>query len=284
MKKLLVPSLCLASLSSFAAFDTPEAAVAALAAAEAAGKAPALAEFLPATYQKDLTDVIQLFGNKMDPAVWAGATDLLATAGKTLAPKAEFLVGDDVAEADRPDRAKSVSNVLTSLSTLMASDTVKLDNLKTTSSVGLYDAIVSVIMPLAGQTPADPENFKVVKSEKLESGDVRLTFANDALVKTFDGDLAAKTIDFRSVEGCWIPSDMADGWTESMNSAKEALNGLNFTSTEGQQMKSQLLMALPSLKMGIQQLGAATSKEDLQQKGAMLLMPLMMLGGGNIGL
>lgn len=286
MKKLLASSvLGVLAVSAFAKFDSPEAAIAAIAAAEAADKGLPLSELLPESYQKDLTGIVNLFATKMDGEVWTSATDLLATAAKTLSSKAEFLVDDDVAAADRPDQVKSISTGLVALSQILGSDTVKLENLKTTSSMKLIESIVDVALPLVADAPTsikNPDNFKVLNSEKLDNGDVRVTFANDSFATTF-GDGDGNSVVFRPVEGCWIPADMADGWTESMSTAREALGKLDFTSTEGQQLKSQLLMMAPSLKMGIAQLANVQSKDQFQQSAGMMLLPLLMGVGGGAG-
>ncbi len=283
MKKLLSSAvLGVLAVSAFAKFDSPEAAIAALAAADSANKAPPLSDLLPESYQKDLTGIVNLFATKMDGEVWTSVTDLLSTAAKTLSAKADFLVGDDVAAADRPGQVKSLSTGLVALSQVLGSDTVKLENLKTTSSMTLIESIVDVALPLAsGTSVTNPDNYKVLNTEKLDNGDVRVTFANSSFAETF-GDDESNSVVFRPVEGCWIPADMADGWTESMNTAREALGKLDFTSTEGKQLKSNLLMMAPSLKMGIAQLSNAQNKDQLQQSAGMLLMPLLMMGG-NMG-
>ena len=284
MKKLLVSTvLGVLSVSAFAKFDSPEQAIAALAAAEATNKAPPLTDLLPESYQKDLTGIVNLFATKMDGEVWTSVTDLLTTATKALAPKAELLVGDDVAAADRPAEAKSIATGLTALSTLFASDTVKLENLKTDSSMKLVEALVDVAMPLASSAStsvSDPETYKVLGTQTLENGDVRVSFANDSFASLFSDVAGAKTVDFRSIEDCWIPAPLADGWTESMNDVRELVGKLDFTSTQGQQTKQQLLMMAPSLKMGLMQLGNAQNKDQLQQSAGMMLLPLLMMGGG----
>lgn len=281
MKKILtIATLCLATFTTFAAFDTPEKTIEAFAKLGEDGGKISLSEFLPASYQKDLTGVIQLFATKMDGDVWKQSTDLLATAAKTLAPKAEYLLGSDIPEAERPAKIKTTSEGLTTLSTILASDTLKLENLKTTSSITLIDSLLNAALPALIDETTDPNTYKVVESKKLANGDVQLIFADDTLPKSFDGNIENKTVDFRAVEGCWVPTSMADSWTESMAQAKESLGRLDFTSTEGQQLKSQFLMAIPMLKAGLPNLGKAKTAEEFQTAGAGLLMPLMMLGGG----
>ncbi len=284
MKKLLSSAvLGVLAASAFAKFDSPEKAIAALAAAEAANKAPPLADLLPESYQKDLTGIVNLFATKMDGDVWTSVTDLLGTAAKTLTPKADLLVGEDVAAADRPAQAKSIASGLTTLSTVLASDTVKLENLKTDSSMKFIEALVDVAIPLASSAStsvSDPETYKVLGTQTLENGDVRVSFANDSFASLFSDEVGAKSVDFRSIEGCWIPTPLADEWTASMNDLREAVGKLDFTSTEGQQLKSNLLMMVPSLKMGVAQLGNAQNKDQLQQSAGMMLLPLLMMGGG----
>ena len=74
MKKLLVSlSAVLATSAAIAGYDTPDATMDALREALAAGKLPQLSAFLPASYQSDITGLVQSFAGKMDPDLWNAA-------------------------------------------------------------------------------------------------------------------------------------------------------------------------------------------------------------------
>ena len=288
MKKLLpVALLSLLAVSSFAGYETPEATIAALAAATAKDGVLKPSAFLPDSYQRDLVGIMNLFGRKMDADVWNSIADLAATAGTSLAPKADFLVSSDVSQADRAQKTTEMAAGLKALADFAKSDDARIENLRTATSTSVLDGLFAALTPILGTgIDAKPENFRIVQSQKLDNGDVRLTFATDAIASAF-GDVTVnpKAVDFRQVEGCWLPSSLVTDWTEDMDKARAALESLDFTSAQGQQLKNQLVMHAPSLKMGVQNMGMAQNREAFQQSAQMTLLPvLMMLGNSGITL
>ena len=280
-------TLALSASVALAGYDTPQQTVAAIGAALTSQKAPSVTEFLPASYQKDLADVAQLFGQKMDPELWTGLTDFVSAATKTVATKANLIVDDDLKGADRAAAAKSLSNGLTSFSTFLSSDAAKLDTLKAGNILPAVDAVVSLVLSIASanESPEDlAKAFKVLDSKTLDNGDVSLTFANDEFSENIVGARGvgnvSDTVTFRKVEGCWLPVSIADGWKEGVADIRQSIERIDFTSTEGKQQKSQLLMMLPMMKGQIGNIAKAQTADELEQSAGMLLMPLMMMGGG----
>jgi hypothetical protein len=283
---LALAALTLSASIALAGYDTPQQTVAAIGAAFAAQKAPSLAEFLPVSYQKDLSGVAQLFGQKMDPDLWKGVTDFVSAAAKTASAKADLILPETIEGADRAATVKSFANGLSAVSTYFASDAAKLDSIKAGYAIPALDALVSAVLPavIADESPEDiAKAFTVLKSQTLDNGDVSLTFANDEFSETVVGaagdDATSDTVTFRKVEGCWLPVDIVDGWKESVSGIRDSIGKLDFTSIQGQQTKAQMLMLLPSLKMGLANIEKAGTRDELEQSASMMLLPLMMMGG-----
>ena len=274
MKKLLVSlSAVLATSAALAGYDTPDATVAALRDALTTGDVPQLSAFLPASYQSDITGLVQSFATKMDPDLWAAGRNLLKTAGDTFAPKAailaDLIASESEATLSAADKAKasaSLGAALKGLSAFAGSDASSLGALKTGSFGTIEKALAPVFLAFVTTQGDDLANASIASSKTLDNGDVELTTSGD------------DTFTLRKVEGCWIPADMADGWSEVVNSARTSINSIDFSSTEGQQQKMQMLILLPTIQGIIQQLGTANSADELKTKAQMMLGGF--LGGG----
>ena len=290
MKKLLasLSAAALATSAAFAGYDTPDATVAALRDALTTGDIPQLSSFLPASYQSDITGIVQTFAGKMDSDLWTAGRSLLKTAGDTLGPKAAILAdlatADGAAAISAEDKAKiatSLGAFLKGVSAFASSDATTLDALKGGSFATIEKAIMSLfpknaidtallaVATTQGENNPRAELLKmltIASKKTLDNGDVELT--------TADND----TVTLRQVDGCWLPADMADGWTEFVNGARTAISSIDFSSTEGQQTKMQALMFLPMIQSMIQQLGAANTADELKTKFQTMLGGFM--GGG----
>ena len=290
MKKLLVSlsAAALATSTAFAGFDTPDATVDALREALAAGNVPQLSAFLPASYQSDITSIVQSFAGKMDSDLWTAGRTLLKSAGDTLGPKAAILAdlissegGVAISAEDKAKASASMGALLKGLSAFASSDATTLDALKGGSFANIEKAI-STLLPkdavdtaLLGISSVEGESnsrddlikaLTIASKKTLDNGDVELSMA--------DND----TVTLRKVEGCWVPADMADGWTEVVNQARTAISSIDFTSTEGQQTKMQALMFIPMIQSMIQQLGTANTAEEFKTKAGAMFGGFM--GGG----
>jgi hypothetical protein len=253
-----------------------------------AGNLPQLSAFLPASYQSDITGLVQSFAGKMDPDLWNAARNLLKSAGETFAPKAailaDLIASEGEATLSAADKAKATASMgafLKGVSAFASSDATTLDALKGGSFATVEKALGSLFpkdafdtaLLAAGAAEGDGDvraalvkAFTISSRKTLDNGDIELTTADD------------DTVTLRKVEGCWIPADMADGWSEVVNSARTSISSIDFSSTEGQQQKMQMLMLLPAIQSMVQQLGTANSADELKTKAQMMFGGF--LGGG----
>lgn len=265
---------------------TPEAAVKEFKEAIEKGNASHVIALLPPTYVKDASGLVHDFAGKMDPEIWGKLRSLLGGAAGALSAKAPMLV--DMASADaepvsaevKAARAKALGEAMGAVGALMKHDITSLAKLKTVDAAtfarevsGVFGKATVAMKALENDAAAPKkEDFKILKSSKLENGNVALTFAGE------DG-AEGETEEFKQVEGRWVPAEMADGWADGMKEARESLKKLEFTTTEGQASKAQMLMMLGMFEPMVQQIAQAQSAEQLQAMFGNMVMPLMMMGG-----
>lgn len=293
MKKLPIALSAVAALSAsatFAAYDTPEATVAAVREALSAGRLPSLSQLLPGSYQSDLADLASSFAGRMDPDVWNAGRTLLKTAADTFGPKSALLAdlvassaaenGTTLSDADKAQTAASFGALLRGLSAAASSDATSLSALKSGSFASVEKAIGtlfpqgsldSALLTVSSQGQNDlAKGLTVSSTSTLDNGDVTLTMADD------------ESVTLRKVEGCWIPADLADGWTEFIGEARTAISSIDYTSVEGQQNKMKTLLMLPAIQGAVQQLGTATTADELKTKATMMIGGL--IGGMGAGI
>ena len=278
MKKLLSSAvLGVLAVSAFAKFDSPEAAIAALRDSAAAGKLPQFSQFLPVSYQNDLVDIVHDFAGRMDPDLWNAGRILLKTAGDSLAPKAGLLVeftqeSGEATDIDKAKLEKSLGAFLQGVSAFASENGTTLNALKTISFDSLEKTLFALFPQDAldigyafiadnngakGDMPRDElvKKLAVASSKKLDNGDVSVTFAEDD-----------EPVTFRQIDGCWLPTELADSWTEFVNDARTSISSIDFSSVEGQQAKMQVLMILPAVQSMVQPLGTANTADEFKSK------------------
>lgn len=286
--KLMLSAVLLASLAvvqPVVAQSSPEAAVKQFKAAVDKGKADEMLALLPPSYVKDATGLVNEFGKRMDVEIWAKLRDTLGKAATALGPKAALFVdmasgGETVTPEVKAARTKALGAAIGALGTLAKSDFMSLDQLKKTDAkvfakeIGATFAATTAAMKVLDTDDPKEEDgqFKILKSEKLPSGNVALTFADK------DGG-EGETQEFTQVEGRWVPADMAEGWADGIKEARASLAKMDFTTPAGQQQKAQFLGMMGMVDPMVQQFGTAQTPEQLQQMLGGLMMPLMMMGG-----
>jgi len=287
MKKILGAMVLtsLVAVSPVFSQNSPEEAVKLYKTAIEKGQASEVLALLPPSYVKDATGLVNDFAGRMDADIWNKLRGTIGNAATSLAPKAALFVemageGEVLTAEVKAARAKAIGAAMTAAGALAKNEVLGLDRLKTVDAAtfakeisAMFASSTAAFNALNSEEgkPAVPE-IKILKSEKLDSGNWNLTFADE------DGE-EDETVEFKQVEGRWVPAEMADGWAESIQNAREGLKKLNFTTPEGLQQKAQIMMMMNMVDPMIQQFATAESAEQLQQMLGGLMMPLMMMGG-----
>ena len=116
-----------APLAEFApADDSAEAAVGAILRGVSEGHPEVVWAALPADYQNDLNELVQTFGNNMDPQMWTHIIGILETLHKILDTKAEFIA--NVPELQEQPIEENLAKIAGLLQTVL--NIADLDSLK----------------------------------------------------------------------------------------------------------------------------------------------------------
>ena len=251
-KTLLAAALAAAAIAAPAATPSETAALAAAKQFYAAkgGDFAAAWNALPASYQKEITEVVKLFASKIDEPIWTGAQGAIKNLAGAALKKAEFAFED---EEERPDMIRLVAKAAAvvnaaSYEDVKAGNVAKVLAAKPLSMPGVTDAIPAFKMPALTAKAND-----------------------DGTVEISDGD---DDETFALVDGKWIPQDLTEGFEEGMKEAKANLAGFEIPA----EMKPQLAMMFPMISNAAKKAAKAETKEDFQQSLMQGLMPVMMMG------
>ncbi len=249
--------------------DTPDGTVRAVAEGLADSHPEVVWYALPASYQKDVVDLVQLAADTIDPEVYAKG---FAVANKTvgvLRAKRDLIL--DTVEANMPQANRAAiednwDHVLDLLEIVLTSDIASVDGLRgidpekylaTTGRKVMLKA-AEIKPPAEGDEP--PKDLasalrglevEVVSSEG-DSATLRMTAPGEE----------PETVVLTRVEGRWVPADMAAEWDEKVAKAKAEMG--QSSDEEKAQMKMQAMMMFGMVEAMVDQVAAAETQEDLQ--------------------
>jgi len=278
MKRSLCLSLALlpalAVLAATPAEKAAETAAVRYADSLESGRIVDLYSMMPASYQKDVANVVRTFGATMDADIWkevqslaglladvaVAKSDLLASmAAESLAAEGTPRPAAEIA----PDIAKA-AKAFKSLSGKLTLDTLKAGDVKALLAYPEFSAIGESSKSMNKDAIAGA----VVGSKAAEDGSVVVTF------KQKDGE--TEDVPFVAVDGTWVPKEMADGWKEGTDEMLKGIKEMKFDAAK----KQQFLSMMPMLKSGLESAKMATTKEQLQQSLMMSVFSAAMLMGG----
>lgn len=263
--------------------DTPDGAVRNMQQAMVNNRPTQLFEAMPASYQSDIDAFISDAAQRMDAEIWNESTAVLKQIVRVLASKRDLLLASPMM-ASVPNKSDVEQNWDTAVSLLqivLDSEFADIERLRQGNVAGLLSGDGAVIMTKVSSVVENSESSADMGKElsRLKSATVSLVSqdGDTAVVKVEMPDEAPEDIDMVKVEGVWIPKDMADGFKEGIAEARENLANIDFSSEEGKEKKTMILMQLGAIKPMLSQLEAAKTQEDLQ---AVFSGVMMMLMGG----
>ncbi len=250
--------------------QTPLVATAAVGSAEATfqqtliafqeGRIDTAFEFLPASYQADVENLVHEFAEKMDAELWSKSFELLTKVASILRTKKSLILG--------MENVKRVSQL----------DAVKPH----------WDAIAQGIHEVATSEVADLNRLKGCYLKSLlasgsqllngmplpKFGDVTVrTIRSDAEVATLSylesKESEPKEVEFVKIEGKWLPKNIATGWSAGVSDARSKIASL-----PGQiaPIKPVLLEQLDGISGMLNQLQQAKTSEEFN----VAVMPLVL--------
>jgi hypothetical protein len=258
--------------------DTPDAAFRLMQEAVQGGNFRVVWDSLPASYQKDVNDVIRTFGQNMDAALWRSGTGVVKKAVAVCKQKKEFILGHPALSA-APVGEEVISGnwdtVVALLDTIVNSELTDLEKLKTFdveqfiagTGTKISQQMVALTKALDGDGVRLDESFGEVAMVPLQFAGAKfstVSVAGDtAVVRVEKSDGETEELEVVRVDGKWVPKSMADQWAEGIAAAKGFLS----TELKTQLQENKAAMMLPMTMVGgvLDQLLAATTQDEFNQ-------------------
>ena len=233
------------------------------------GRIVDLYSMMPASYQKDVVNVVRTFGATMDADIWREVQSLVGVMADVAIAKSD-LVAEMAAEesglpasAIAPDVAKA-AKAAKSLVGKLSIDALKAGDVKAILAYPEFSDIGESSKSMSKDAIAGA----VVGSKTAADGSVVVTF------KQKDGE--PEEVPFVLVDGVWVPKEMADGWKAGVADALKDIQGLKLEAAK----KQRILGMMPMLKSGLESAKSATTKEQLQQSLMMFGISAALIMGG----
>jgi hypothetical protein len=261
--------------------EAPDAAMRKIADELGAGNSVILWTATPATYQKDVTELVHLAGAKLDPEVYDRGFSLLTKLSDVLGKQRAFILSSQMAgQIQNKEQVEAGwDNGVAILRSLATSKLATVEGLKTFDGAAFLDSTGDEILGLAHKMSANSKDGPLAEQIKKTVFTVENVTETSATLNVKDGAGVTDTTTLTKVDGRWVPADMAAEWTAKIAEAKKNLADLK--PEEMAQSKPQILGALAMAEGVITQLDAAKTQAEFDQalQGAMMpLMGLMMMG------
>jgi hypothetical protein len=218
-------------------------------------------DFLPASYQQDLNDLIHLFAERMDADLWNKSVGVLRKLANVLKSKKEFLTSARNQQGQVPAGPSSaeLATIGELLETLLASELADLEKLKKADGRKFLESTGGKLLSQLRASGQDPFAGRLGLFSDLHFK-LKETSADSATLTIEEPGEPANDRDFVRVEGKWIPRDLRDEWIEKIGESKARLSLLSTENLEG--LKPQLLELLSAIDGVLDKLSAANSKSE----------------------
>jgi hypothetical protein len=202
----------------------------------------ALWDSLPDSYQADVNEIVQTFGQNMDTEIWNAGRRVLGKLMKVLQGKKEWILGYPALQQAGMDMAvvdKNWDAVVGLLDAIFQSDLTDLEKLKAFDGAAFMDGagkkIIDQIMLLAKAMEEDvdpdrppiPMEFPGLEIPSLDFANVQIsTVSRDgdtAVLRFTRPDGETEDEEAVRIEGKWLPKAMVDQWAEGVESSKQFL-------------------------------------------------------------
>ncbi len=269
--------------TSTASADSAEGTVLAAVEAMKSEEPGKLWAMMPASYQKDVNDVVHGYAAKMPEEAWTKTFALVGKSLDTLKAKKEMVLAHPLvgfSGIDVEEVAKSYDGTIDVLASVVKSDLADLEKLRTAdvgelvaSIGGQVQSEISKIAPtLPGGADAMADMQKSLNSVKVktieETADTAkleitstsktLEFKDDEFVESWEEK--TEEVEFVKVEGKWIPADMQKEFKTGIEQAKQTLE--NLPQEQVDQIAQMVLTQVEAVEPLVDGLAAAENQAE----------------------
>jgi len=257
--------------------DAPDAAIQTVISEYSKGNGGILWEAMPASYQSDVTSVVQLSGSKIDSEIYDQSFGLISRLGQVLEKQQAFLLGAEMVQRSEEEMAKleqALPSVIGMIQTLGSSEIASSASLSNFDGQAFFEGTVSKLTEygielskLAGEETASFKELGAAVVTLVQAD------ANTALLEFSAPGQPVQTEEFVKVEDRWVPSEIASQWTTAVADMKAQLAAItpeNMATT-----KPQIMGAITMMDGVLTQIEAAETQEQFDQSLQGAMMPLM---------
>lgn len=210
----------------------PDAAVEALLRGVRNKRPEAVWDFLPASYQRDVSELVHLFGRKMDPELWRRTMAVGRRVVKLCRERKAAILTSQTADAMHAGNAKRLSAdwdaLLALADTILQSDLADLEKVKTLDvRAFLKYTGGDALRQLARFSRLLPDDALRGELEQFADLDVKVVSsdANSALLRLSlrSAADASRDVSFVKVEGKWVPEGLAANWKANVAAVRKDL-------------------------------------------------------------
>jgi hypothetical protein len=226
---------------------------------------------LPATYQKDIREVIVAFAEKMDADLWNRTFAVLSKITRVAKEKKEFLLatigetaGQKLDEQKLEELNENWDRVVSIFDTIVNSEIKTVDGLKNLDP-GKFLAttgsqLVKNTRELAA-TVADEETADAFAQIGQTNVTVVSNEGDKATLSIETPDQPAKKVEMVRVEGKWLPAEMVANWDKGIAEAKQSIAKMDFAGPS----REMYLGILGQFENTLDQMLAAQTQEQFNQ-------------------
>lgn len=237
--------------------------------------ATVLWDVLPPSYQRDVTILLRTWSNKMDKRTWDKCFSVLGSLAEVLRDKKNFIVSSQTF-GDQKERAEYLANYdlgVHTLDTIVQSDLKSLEKLKKLDPATFMESVGNQLMRSAAELATAEGNedpfaslSKVQAKEKQqhENGNVTVTISAP-------GEQPVD-VEFTSIEGRWLPVEMAQGWAQMMIDAHEALAKEKAPKEGDQRLLNTVFEIANAVEGAINQIKVVKTQQQWDQTAPMAAM------------
>lgn len=256
--------------------DTPDAAITRAIQGLRENRPEQAWDFLPASYQTDLENLIHDLADRMEPEVWSRGFEVGRKLVEVLRTRKALILKNPLVRANQQgmtpeEMGRNWDNLVMLLELLVNSDLADVEKVRTLKIKQFLATTGSQftrqIQSMAQATPNNPLDrlFKATITTVQQDGD-------SAVVRIEVPGEPPRDSEYVRVEGKWLPKNLAESWPASMETARARIAKID--REQLRQRKEKTLAKLDAMERGIDQLAAAETPEQFNQLLFAVALPL----------
>lgn len=242
--------------------DTPDGTVAAVAETLADGHPEVLWQALPESYRNDLTELTRTFAGKMDPQLYDRSLAVLRRAVEVLQDKQQLILDSEtvaMSGADRERAEQTMGSFLGIAQTLLNSEITTLEGLGNVDWEQYLATTGASLMEQARKIKLEEDEDPMAGLRTLQAEVLESTADTATLRLTMEGE-EPEEVEMTRVEGRWVPTELAEEWSEKMAEARQGLAEMSPEKMD--EVKGQAMMGLAMAEGMIEQVAAVETAEE----------------------